>query len=177
MAFVCPLVERLVLSVAVSCASASQLVFSRPSSPMFYKVGFDELNRLATAKKTVPPDAKSQHTTWFQWRSWYFRWMPARPPEGRGQLFFPLWQPHPQECGCQTRFHRDVRQIWMFLQPATPVRNRRRPLRLLSKPLFIHGTACPAVFSACCTFPACPEFHINCPSVEIGDPAGCLTSP
>jgi hypothetical protein len=105
------------------------------------------------------------------------RGMPARHQKGRGQLFFPLLAPHPQECGCQSRFRRDVHQCHCFVSRLRRCETAAVPLDLLSRPLFFRGTACATVFSACRIFAACPALHINCSSVKCGDPCRYMKSP
>ena len=99
--------------------------------------------------KTVQPKVKSQHTTRLRGHCWSPRWLPARLTEGRGQLCFPLWQPHPKEFGCQSRFRRDVLQSDCFVCRLRRCKTAAVPEDLLSRVNVLSGTACPTVLSAC----------------------------
>ena len=83
-------------------------MFSR--SP-YRRIGLVAISAFTTCshlQKATLSNANSQHTTFSLGRCWYQQGMPARQLEGRGQLFFPLHLPHPQKCGCQSRFRHDV---------------------------------------------------------------------
>ena len=109
----------------------------------------------------MPPNAKSQHTTFSRSRCWCHQCQADRPPEGRGQLFIPLWQPHPQECGCQQCFRLDVHQSERSsgrLRRCEPPPSRK----VFPKVNVLSGTACATVLPACPFSAACPAPHINC---------------
>lgn len=95
--------------------------------------------------------------------------MSARRLEGRGQLFFPLYSPHPQECGCQSRFRHDAHQSDCFsgrLRRGEPPPSRN----VFSRPHVPSGTACATVLPACRTVAAFPTLHINCSIGEAWGP-------
>lgn len=109
----------------------------------------------------MPPNAKSQHTTFSLSRCWRRLGQADRLQEGRGQLCFPLWQPHPQECGCQQCFRHDVHLCHCSsgrLRRCEPPPSRK----VLSRVNVLSWTACATVHPACRAFAACPALHINC---------------
>jgi len=121
-------------------------------------------------KITVLPMVNTQHTTRCRGHCWCWQCLPARLAEERGQLCFPLWQPHPQGCGCQSRFRRDVHQRHCFVCRLRRCKTAAVPVDLSSRVNVLSGTACSTVLSACRFIVPCPKSHISCSSVRPGDP-------